>query len=172
MGWGSQSRLNRKMHPTLKANSETRFPHQHPLGNGIPFWTSIPGCAFRFDVRGKLRPGIPAQTGMTFPDGAGFGKRVPLWGGAHSGMDFPHGGFIWKLRPVLVTDSGIHFPVRPHRGNCAPFWGGRLGRAFPGTDLWGKHVPFRPCGPLRAPSSACSTNKKTGWNGNSSRLYL
>ena len=101
-----------------------------------------------------------------------FRKACPALGGAHSGMDFPHGGFIWKLRPVLVTDSGIHFPVRPHRGNCAPFWGGRLGRAFPGTDLWGKHVPFRPCGPLRAPSSACSTNKKTGWNGNSSRLYL
>ena len=41
---------------------------------------SITGCAFRFGVRGKLRPGIYAQTGIQFPDGAGFGKRVPLWG--------------------------------------------------------------------------------------------
>ena len=73
-----QSRLNRKLHPTLKVNSGTHFPHQHPLGKRIPFWTSITGCAFRFGVRGKLRPGIPAQTGMQFPDGAGFGKRVPL----------------------------------------------------------------------------------------------
>ena len=89
------------MHPTLKANSETRFPHQHPLGNGIPFWTSIPGCAFRFDVRGKLRPGIPAQTGMTFPDGAGFGKRVPLWGGT-----FRDGLSAWGVHLETASRSG------------------------------------------------------------------
>lgn len=60
--WGavSQSRLNWKSHPAMKANSGTQFPHQYPLGKRIPFWASVTGCAFRFGVLGKLRPGIPA----------------------------------------------------------------------------------------------------------------
>lgn len=130
------------------------------------FWDAVSASA----SIGKRHPVPDVDSGMCFPfrcprETASRNSRsdrdnVSRWGGfrkacpalrAHSGMDFPHGGLIWKLRPVLVTDSGIHFPVRPHRGNC---------------------VPFRSCGPLRMPSSACSTNKKTGWNENSNRLYI
>lgn len=138
MGWGFPTRAQ----PEIASHSEGEF------------WDAVSAPA----SIGKRHPVLDVDSGMHFPfrrprETASRNPRsdrdnVSRWGGfrkacpalrAHSGMHFPHGGFIWKLRPVLVTDSGIHFPVRPHRGNC---------------------VPFRSCGPLRMPSSACSTNKK------------
>lgn len=39
--------LYRKMRPTLKLDSGTRFPFEAPMGKRVPFRELIPGCSFR-----------------------------------------------------------------------------------------------------------------------------
>ena len=39
--------LYRKMCPTLRLDSGTRFPFEAPMGKRVPFRELIPGCSFR-----------------------------------------------------------------------------------------------------------------------------
>ena len=68
--------------PEIASRSEGSFRDtvsaSASIGKAHPVLDIDNGMRFSFRLRGKLRPGILVQTGTQFPDGAGFGKRVPL----------------------------------------------------------------------------------------------
>lgn len=43
----SRRQVKRKVCPSLRRDSGTRFPLELPLGKHVPLYGSIPGCSFR-----------------------------------------------------------------------------------------------------------------------------
>lgn len=146
---------------------------------------------------GKPHPALSVDSGMNFP----LGRRresvshfeIELWdavsgwtaiGKSHpafelnSGMRFP----LWRLRDSMSRSESVFrdaLSASVPIGKLCPILGSDSGMCFPVGRPWGKCVPFRRRSPPHAPSSAnieSSANRlgkqKTGWNGNSNRLYL
>lgn len=67
-------------------------------------------------LKRKLRPGIPAQTGMRFPNGASTGNCIPE-SSLREGRIFPR-ALKRKLRPGFDAQNRIHFPSEDWGGKC------------------------------------------------------
>ena len=85
-------------------------------------------AVFGSDLKRKLHPGMSAQSGMNFPNGAADGNCVP-----DSTLRM---GFVFRLKlqrkvhPRIQAQNGTRFPDGMLGGNYGPVSGSRTGCIF------------------------------------------
>ena len=91
--------FERKPYPRISAQSGMRFPPEPSYGNCVPFWTPIPGRAFR---NGPLTETVSHS------------ERL-FWDAVSQRALFR------KACPILSLQTGMYFPPGASSGNCIPF---------------------------------------------------